>query len=91
MKAPLMRLLQAAAGGRADLPLATLEAAEVRGAIEAGFGPLLWYTTHAAPGAAASPHWPLVQGTDLAARLLTAEQFAAMRRFSRRAAAACPH
>jgi hypothetical protein len=73
-----MELLQAAACGRADVPLAVLEVAQVCWAIETGFGPLLWYTTHAAAGAGASPLWPLVQGTDLAARLLTAEQFAAM-------------
>jgi hypothetical protein len=78
MRAPLRGLLQAAARGRADLPLAVMKPAQVRWAIEAGFGPLLWYTTHAAPGAAASPLWPLVQGTDVAARLLTAEQFMAM-------------
>jgi len=73
-----MGLLQAAAHGREDLPLAVMEAAQVHWAIESGFGPLLWYTTRAAAGAAASPLWPLVQGTDLAARLLTAEQCEAM-------------
>jgi Uncharacterised nucleotidyltransferase len=78
MKAPLKGLLQAAARGCTDLSLTTLEAAVVHRTIEAGFGPLLWYTTHAAPGSAASPHWPLVQGTALAARLLMAEQWAAM-------------
>jgi len=52
--------------------------AQVRWAIETGFGPLLWSTTHDATGAAASQLWPLVRGTDVAARLLTAEQFAAM-------------
>jgi Uncharacterised nucleotidyltransferase len=78
MRAPLIRLLQAAVHGRADVPLAIMEAPQVRWAIETGFGPLLWSTTHAAAGAAASPLWPLVRGTDVAARLLTAEQFAAM-------------
>lgn len=78
MSVPLMGLLQAAAHGREDLPLAVMEAAQVRWAIESGFGPLLWYTTHAAAGTAASPLWPLVQGTDMAARLLTAEQCTAM-------------
>jgi Uncharacterised nucleotidyltransferase len=73
-----MGLLRAAAHGREDVPLAVMEAADVRWAIESGFGPLLWYTTYAAAGAAASPLWSLVQGTDLAARLLTAEQCAAM-------------
>jgi hypothetical protein len=72
-----MALLQAA-HGREDVPLAVMEAADGRWAIESGFGPLLWYTTHAAAGAAASPLWSLVQGTDLAARLLTPEQCAAM-------------
>jgi hypothetical protein len=73
MRAPLIRLLQAAVHGREDVPLAVMEAPQVRWAIETGFGPLLWYTTHAAAGAAASPLWPLVRGTDVAARLLTAE------------------
>ncbi len=50
-----MGLLRAAAHGRADVPLAVMEAADVRWAIESGFGPLLWYTTYAAAGAAASP------------------------------------
>jgi len=78
MEASLIGLLRAAAHGRAAMPLAAIEAAQVRWAIETGFGPLLWHTTHAAAETAASPLWPLVQGTDLAARLLTAEQFAAM-------------
>jgi Uncharacterised nucleotidyltransferase len=78
MRASLIRVLQAAARRRTDLPLAPLEAAGVRWLIETGLGPLLWYTTHAAPETVASPHWPLVHGTHLAARLLTAEQFAAM-------------
>jgi Uncharacterised nucleotidyltransferase len=78
MRAPLIRVLQAAARRRTDLPLAPLEAAGVRWLIETGLGPLLWYTTHAAPETVASPLWPLVQGTHLAARLLTAEQCAAM-------------
>jgi hypothetical protein len=78
MRAPLVELLQAAAHGRQDMPPAVMQAAQVRWAIESGFGPLLWYTMHAAAGATASPLWPLVRGTDLAARLLTAEQFKAM-------------
>jgi hypothetical protein len=73
-----MGLLQAAAHGREDLPLSAMAPAQVRWALESGFGPLLWYATHAAAGTAASPLWPLVQGTDVAARLLTAEQCAAM-------------
>ena len=78
MRASLIRVLQAAARRRTDLSLAPLEAAGVRWLIETGLGPLLWYTTHAAAETVASPHWPLVHGTHLAARLLTAEQFAAM-------------
>jgi Uncharacterised nucleotidyltransferase len=73
-----MGLLQAAAHGREDLPLSAMTPTQVRWALESGFGPLLWYATHAAAGTAASPLWPLVQGTDVAARLLTAEQGAAM-------------
>jgi hypothetical protein len=73
-----MGVLQAAAHGRVDVPLAALEVAQVRWAIETGLGPLLWHTTHAAPDAAASPLSPLVEGSDRAARLLTAEQFDAM-------------
>jgi Uncharacterised nucleotidyltransferase len=74
----VMGLLQAAAHGRADWSPTALEAAQVRWAIATGLGPLLWHTTHAAPGASASPFWPLVQGTHLAARVLTADQFGAM-------------
>jgi len=73
-----MRLLQAAAQGREDLTLTTMKTDQVHWAVESGFGPLLWYTTHAAAGTTASPLWPLIYGTDLAARLLTAEQFEAM-------------
>ena len=73
-----MALLHAAAHGRVATPLAAFETAQARWAIETGLGPLLWHTTHAAPETAAAPLWPLVQGTDLAARLLTAEQCAAM-------------
>ena len=78
METSLMGLLQAAAHGRAALPLASLEAAQIRWALETGLGPLLWHTTYAAPETAASPLWPLVRGTDRAAHLLTAEQFDAM-------------
>jgi putative nucleotidyltransferase-like protein len=78
MDTPLIGLLQAAAQGRADWPLTALEAAQVRWAVQTGLGPLLWHTTHAAPESTPSPCWPLVQGTHLAARLLTAEQFEAM-------------
>jgi hypothetical protein len=45
-----MGLLQAAAHGRKDLPLAVMEAAQVHWAIESGFGPLLWYTTRRCRG-----------------------------------------
>ena len=78
METSLMGLLQAAAHGRAALPLVTFEAAQIRWALETGLGPLLWHTTQAAPETAASPLWPLVRGTDRAACLLTAEQFDAM-------------
>jgi hypothetical protein len=78
MEASLLGLLQAAADGQATMPLSALDATQVRWAVETGLGPLLWYTTHAMPGASAAPLWPLVQGTHLAARLLTAEQFDAM-------------
>jgi hypothetical protein len=78
MRAPLVELLHAAAHGRADVPLTGMATAQMRWVIATGFGPLLWYTTHDATGAAASPLWPLVRGTEMAARLLSAEQFAAM-------------
>jgi Uncharacterised nucleotidyltransferase len=78
MGTSLMGLLQAAAHGRVALPLATLEAAQIRWALETGHGPLLWHTTQAAPETAASPLWSLVRGTERAACLLTAEQFDAM-------------
>jgi putative nucleotidyltransferase-like protein len=73
-----MRLLQAAAQGQDDLSPCTMQADQVRWVIDSGFGPLLWYTTRAADGATAWPFWPLVRGTDLAARLLTIEQYKAM-------------
>jgi putative nucleotidyltransferase-like protein len=76
--ASLIGLFQAAAHGRTDWSPTALEAAQVQWAIQTGLGPLLWYTTHTAPGASASPLWPLIEGTHLAARLVTAEQFAAM-------------
>lgn len=78
MAASLIGLLQAAACGRVVMPLTALGAAQVRWALETGLGPLLWHTTHTAAETAASPLWPLVQGTYVAACLLTAEQFAAM-------------
>jgi len=78
MEASLIGLLQAAAHGRAAVSLTALKAPQVRWAIETGFGPLLWHITHASCETSASPLWPLVQGSDLAARLLTVDQFDAM-------------
>src|SRR5262249_30951976 len=74
----LIRLLHAAASGQPMGPQPALNAPQVRWVIETGLGPLLWYTTQAAPGASALPLWPLVQGTQLAARVLTAVHFTAM-------------
>jgi hypothetical protein len=48
MRATLRGLLQAAAHGREDLPLSAMAPVQVRWARERGFGPLLWYATHAA-------------------------------------------
>lgn len=70
----LVPLLQAARRDRADLTLATFSAAQVRWAVASGLGPWLRRCTAADPSVATSPLWPLVQGADLTARLIVAEQ-----------------
>ena len=74
----MLTLLQAASQGREDVPLATFDAAHIRWALEAGLGPLLFHTTQGDPTATSSPLWPLVQGADLTAQVLTGAQVEAM-------------
>lgn len=74
----LISLLRAASQCREDLPLATFDEEQIRWAIETGLGPLLFRTTKAHPQASTSPLWPLLQGADLTARMLTSEQLDAM-------------
>src|SRR4051812_21170541 len=71
---PLLCLLQAAAQGRRDLALGRFPATQVRWALQGGLGPLLAWATRADPQAPASPHWPLLRGAELTARVLAAEQ-----------------
>jgi hypothetical protein len=70
----LARLLRAAAQGREDLALATLEPADVGWAIATGLGPLLFATTRADPERESSLLWPRVHSAYLTARFLAAEQ-----------------
>jgi len=74
----LISLLRAASQCREDLPLATFDEEQIRWAIETGLGPLLFRTTKAHPQASTSPLWPLLQGANLTARMLTSEQLDAM-------------
>src|SRR5689334_20344616 len=74
----LLRLLQAAAQGRTDLPLSALDEGHLRWALETGLGPLLWWVTQDDPGAVTSPWWPLVRGAERTAALLAAEQQSAL-------------
>jgi hypothetical protein len=74
----LIRLLQAASEGRRDLCLAAFEKAQVCWAVERGLGPLLRYSTACDATAAMAPLWPLLESTDLTARILGGEQLDAM-------------
>lgn len=74
----LIPLLRAASQGRHNLMLGAFDEAQIHWAIETGLGPLLFRTTKAHPQASTSPLWPLLQGADLTARMLTSEQLDAM-------------
>ena len=74
----LIPLLRAASQGRQNLMLGAFDEAQIPWAVETGLGPLLFQTTKADPKAARSPLWPLLQGADLTARMITAEQLDAM-------------
>jgi len=74
----LIRVLQAAAQGRNDLRLTTFSESEILWALETGLGPVLLETTKADPDATTSPLWPLLHGTNMTARVITAEHLDAM-------------
>ena len=75
---PLLALLRADAVG-GGLRLAPLDEHAIRWAVETGLGPLLHRAVADDPEAPRSPLWPLVQGANLTARLLTGLQMDAMR------------
>ena len=74
----LTRLLRAASQNRTDLSLADFSGEQIRWAIETGLGPLLRRSTAGDPAARISPHWPLVDGADLTARVIADEQLRAL-------------
>jgi Uncharacterised nucleotidyltransferase len=74
----LLPLFQAAAQGRKNVPLATLDTSCVHWALETGLGPLLFHVTQEDPQAPTSPLWPLLRGADLTAQVLIAEHLEAM-------------
>jgi putative nucleotidyltransferase-like protein len=74
----LTGLLHAASQDRTDLHLADFREVQIRWAIETGLGPLLRRATAADPGARDTPLWPLIEGADLAARVIADEQLRAV-------------
>ncbi|MGH7773743.1 MAG: nucleotidyltransferase family protein [Candidatus Binatia bacterium] len=74
----MIPLLRAAYESRRDLPLAAFDEGQIRWAVETGLGPLLFQTTKGHLQSSASPLWPLLQGADLTARILTGDQLDAM-------------
>ena len=74
----LLSLFQAAAQGRKNVALATLDAPRVHWALETGLGPLLFHVTQEDSQAPTSPLWPLLRGADLTAQVLIAEHIEAM-------------
>jgi hypothetical protein len=78
MTRPIISLLQTASQGLEDLRLSDFDAAAIRWAVETGLGPLLYRATLSDGSATVSPLWPRLQGADLTARLLSAEQLDAM-------------
>jgi len=86
----LIPLLDAARRDRTDLILSRFTAEQVRWAVTCGLGPWLHRCTANDPDATRSPLWPLVQGADLTARLLGAEQLDAMQEIAEVAARHAP-
>jgi len=75
MRPPLIALLQAASQGRNGLTVSAFHERQIRWAVRTGLGPLLLYTTTFDPAVTHSPLWPLLQGANLTAQLLSAERF----------------
>jgi hypothetical protein len=74
----LMRLVRASARGERGLRLQAFDEDTIRWAIDTGLGPLLVRATADDPDTARSRLWPLLQGANLTARLLSALQMDAM-------------
>jgi hypothetical protein len=74
----LIRLVRASARGERDLRIQAFDEDTIRWAIETGLAPLLVRATADDPDAVTSPLWPLLQGANLTARLLSALQMDAM-------------
>lgn len=73
-RSSLRDLLHAIARDRDDLTLAAFPDRDIRWAVASGLAPLLKRAVRRDPAAAESPHWPLLQGADLTARVLAAAQ-----------------
>jgi hypothetical protein len=71
-------LLQAAAQNRADLSLEDFRESQIRWAVESGLGPLLRRCVANASSVRMSPLWPLLEGANVTARMIMAEQMDAM-------------
>lgn len=67
-------LLRAATENRTDLILGDFRPAQIRWAVDSGLGPLLRRATAGDMEARKSPLWPLVEGADLTARVMTGER-----------------
>lgn len=74
----LIHLVRAGARREEDLRIEAFDEETIRWAVETGFGPLLLRATAHDPEAIRSPLWPLLQGANLTARLLSALQRDAM-------------
>jgi hypothetical protein len=70
----LVPLLRAAADGRHDVRLASLDDLAIRWAVATGLGPLLWHVTRDDERREASPLWPRVHSAHLTARIVAAGQ-----------------
>jgi hypothetical protein len=75
---PLLALLRAAALDRADLMLADFGGRQIRWAAESGLGALLLRMCRPDRDLRHSPHWPMLHGADLTARVLCEAQLEAM-------------
>jgi len=73
VKAKLLPLLQAIAGGRTDFSLAGFDDAQIAWIVQSGLGPACFHAGKKNPENLASRHWPALAAADLTARFIAAE------------------